>query len=537
MFVHNTLSKRLEAFSPRDPQLIGFYSCGPTVYDDAHIGNFRSFLAADLLRRWLESPLCEIELSDRSVHAGPRRVVHVMNITDVGHMSDDESADGGGEDKMAVAGKRIAEAKKAGKLPANVDIDPGDPYAIASFYADRFLEDARRLGMKVAFDAEKDASLMPRATDTVPAMVRTIERLIERGHAYAVGEPGMQTVYFDVTSFPSYGELSGNTLDGLVTGKGGRISESNQAEKRHPADFMLWKADPSHIMKWDSPWGAGYPGWHIECTVMSFERLVRAEGRAPADDLFPDGEALIDVHSGGEDNIFPHHECEIAQSCCAYNQTPAGAPFSTLWFHPRFLLVEGEKMSKSKGNFYTARDLFAAGHEPGAVRLELIKTHYRSNANFTERGLHDSARMVARWHRFAEAATPGEAHPSTGAMLESFAGAMHDDLNIAGALGAVHTWMNEVGTPTTGDIEALRTIDDVIGLLGLERGQSQETEIGLFAPGVEPDDAVIAKLIERRDARQAKDYARADEIRDELLAMGYAIKDAPGGKVEVSRAR
>ena len=224
------------------------------------LANFRSFLAADLLRRWLESPLCEVTAPDGSTHAGPRRVVHVMNITDVGHMTDDESADGAGEDKMAVAGQRIAEAKKAGTLPANVDIDPTDPYAIASFYADRFLDDARKLGMKVAIEAEKDPTLMPRATDTVPAMVRTIERLIKRGHAYAIGEPGLQTVYFDVTSFPSYGELSGNTLEGLVTGKGGRISETDQAEKRHPADFMLWKADPSHIMKWGLTLGRRLPG-------------------------------------------------------------------------------------------------------------------------------------------------------------------------------------------------------------------------------------------------------------------------------------
>ena len=171
------------------------------------------------------------------------------------------------------------------------------------------------------------------------------------------------------------------------------------------------------------------------------------------------------------------------------------------------------------------------------MRLELIKTHYRSNANFTERGLRDSARVLTRWHAFCDSPATGEAQASTATMLERFAAAMHDDLNIAGALGAVNAWMNEIQTPTTGDVDALRMVDDVLGLLGLERGQSQETEIGLFAPGVEPDDAVIAKLLERRDARQAKDFARADEIRDELLAMGFAIKDAPGGKVEVSRAR
>jgi len=537
LFVHNTLSKQLQAFSPRDRSRIGFYSCGPTVYDDAHIGNFRSFLAGDLLRRWLESALCEVSGPDGAVHSGPRTVVHVMNITDVGHMTDDAAADGAGEDKMAVAGRRLAEAKKAGTLPPGVEVDASDPYAIASFYADRFLEDARRLGLKVAIEAAEDPSLMPRATGAVGSMVRIIERLIDRGHAYVVGEGAERAVYFDVRSFATYGALSGNTLDGLVSGKGGRVSETNQAQKRHPADFLLWKSDPSHVMKWDSPWGAGYPGWHIECTAMSFDRLVRAEGRAGDDALFADATALIDVHSGGEDNIFPHHECEIAQSCCAFNETPAGAPFATLWFHPRHLLVEGEKMSKRRGNFFTARELFERGHDPAAIRLELIKTHYRTNANFTDRGLRDSARMVERWRSFASAPRPGEAGERTAEMLRAFASEMHNDLNIAGALGAVNAWMHEVGEPTEGDVSALRTVDEVIGVLSLERGESRETEIGLFAPGVEPDDEVIAKLVERREARASKDFSRADEIRDELMAMGYAIKDAPGGKVEVSRAR
>jgi len=359
--IYNTLTKSLEEFRPihADGE-VTFYSCGPTVYDDAHIGNFRSFLNADMLRRALE------------LHG--MRVKHVMNITDVGHMTEDDAADGGGEDKMAVAGRRIAEAKKSGKLPAGAEIDPTNPYAVAEFYAQRFLEDARHLGLKVAIEEEKRPELMPRPTRCVPEMIALVEQLVARGHAY-VARDGV--VYFSVQSFPAYGKLSGNTLDNLREGEGGRISAENQAVKRHPADFMLWKPDPTHLMRWPSPWGEGYPGWHLECSAMA-KMLLGDE---------------IDLHSGGEDNIFPHHECEVAQSCCA-----SGRPhFARVWFHTRHLQVEGEKMSKSKGNFFTARDLFAKGVTPAALRLELVRTHYRTNSNFTMQGLRDCQRMIDRW--------------------------------------------------------------------------------------------------------------------------------------------
>lgn len=527
--LYNTLTRRTEPFSPADPGRVTFYSCGPTVYDDAHIGNFRSFLAADLLRRWIESPLCEVTAPDGSAHAGPRRVVHVMNITDVGHMTDDDAADGGGEDKMEAAGRRIAEAqretKKSGRAHELEAVDPRDPVAIASFYSRRFLEDARKLGLKLALEAEKDPTLMPRASDNVRGMIAMIARLLERGFAYRAGD----AVYFDVQRFSGYGRLSGNTLDDLRGGAGGRVSAEHQAQKRHPADFLLWKADASHLMKWDSPWGAGYPGWHIECSVMSLGRLIPGGLERI---LAANGGFEIDLHSGGEDNIFPHHECERAQSCAV----TGGERFSRHWFHARFLLVEGEKMSKSKGNFFTARDLFAKGHEPAAVRLELVKTHYRANANFTEQGLKDSARIVERWRRFAEAgaaaAAPGERPES---FLREFAAALHDDLNIAGALGALNAWINRTPSPTRADAEAMRLADETLGVLSLERAAAQQTDIGVFV-GVEPSPEVEAMLAERRDAKKAKDFARADAIRAELGARGLAIKDVAGGKVEVSRA-
>lgn len=545
--LYDTLTKQLRPLVPADPARVTFYSCGPTVYDDAHIGNFRSFLAADVLRRWVESPLCELTGPGGEGVAGPRRVVHVMNITDVGHMTDDAEGGESGEDRMAIAGRRLLEAKKSGKLEAGATVDPSDPYQIARYFEGRFLDDARKLGLKLAIEAQQDRTLMPRATESVEGMKRMIQRLIDRGHAYVVGAPGSRVVYFRVQSFAPYGRLSGNTLDKLRSGAGGRVSEENQAGKEHPADFLLWKEDPSHIMKWDSPWGKGYPGWHIECSVMSASRLLAKDGKPlPPETLekltLPNGEALIDLHSGGEDNIFPHHESEIAQSCCAFNATPDQGTFSRLWFHPRFLLVEGDKMSKSKGNFFTARDLFKKGVEPAALRLELIKTHYRSNANFTEQGLTDSARIIDRWRKFAERAKAGgtgqgdaAAQAARAEAREAFAQAMNEDLNVAGAIGAINKWVGAVESPTAADAELMGTFDAVLGLLERERPAAAETSIGIFAPGVEPNPAVIAKLEERRAARAAKDFKRSDAIRDELLAMGYAIKDVAGGRVEVTR--
>lgn len=539
--IYNTLNRRLEPLRPRDPKRVTFYTCGPTVYDDAHIGNFRSFLAADVLRRFIESPLCELEGSG----PGPRSVVHVMNITDVGHMTDDDQADGGGEDKMAVAGRRLLEQKKSGRLPPGVELDPNNPYDIARFYTMRFLDDAKKLGLKVAIEQDKDASLMPRATANVPGMVALIGKLIERGHAYVVGAPGSRVVYFHVPSFEGYGALSGNTLDALREGAGGRVASENQSGKKHPADFLLWKEDSTHIMKWDSPWGAGYPGWHIECSVMSAARLCGSGSvLSPAQLVqmqIADSQPIIDIHSGGEDNIFPHHECEIAQSCCAFNASHRG-PYAGMWFHPRFLFVEGAKMSKSKGNFFTARHLYLPSPEgkgiaPAAIRLELIRTHYRSNANFTEQGLKDSARMVERWRRFMDLASKGSTSSDAGARgacREAIAGAMHDDLNIAGVLGELNGWLGRVDAPGPEDAKLLREIDAVLGVLELEQAKSAQTDIGMFI-GCEADPAVLAKLNERVEAKKAKDFARSDAIRNDLAAMGYQIKDVAGGKVEVRR--
>ena len=419
--LYNTLTRRAEPFIPADPAHITFYTCGPTVYDDAHIGNFRSFLAADLLRRFLESPLCPVERPGTPPHRGPRRVTHVMNITDVGHMTDD--AEGGEQGKTAWPWPAAAcsKPKSPARSPRALRSTPPTPTRSPVSTNTASSMTPAPWGWKIS-PRPRPTNPPPRATDNVPGMIAVIQRLISRGHASTVGEPGRRVVYFDVRSFAPYGRLSGNTLDALREGEGGRISAENQAGKKHPADFLLWKEDPSHIMKWPSPWGEGYPGWHIECTVMSVARLRAPQGRVLSPDelaslVVDNGQPLIDLHSGGEDNIFPHHECEMAQSCCAFNASPAGGSFAAMWFHPRFLLAEGAKMSKSKGNFFTARDLFAKGIEPGALRLELIKTHYRSNANFTMQGLADSQRMIDRWRRVhdgarAAAGLAPAAHPA-----------------------------------------------------------------------------------------------------------------------------
>ncbi len=538
--LYNTLTKSLEPFVPQDPDHIRFYTCGPTVYDDAHIGNFRSFLAADLLRRWLESPLCTLTDTNGNEHQGPRQVTHVMNITDVGHMTDDDNADGAGEDKMDVAARRILEAKKSGTLPPDANVVPNNPFQIAQFYEARFKADAIALGMKVAIDdRDRDKNTptyMPRATGNIKEMKQVIEDLLEKGDAYPAGEPGSRAIYFNVQSFERYGKLSGNTLDQLKGGAGGRVDESNQSEKKHPADFLLWKDDNTHKMKWPSPrvpgqdaWGDGYPGWHIECTAMALGRLI--PGGLPAAKAT---HAHIDLHSGGEDNIFPHHECEIAQSCCFTGSDH----FATHWFHPRFLKVDGQKMSKSKGTMFTLGDLTAKGFDPAAIRLELIKTHYRANADFSIQGLKDSTRTAQRWKRFIESGKQAQPGETNAAVRDAVVNAMNEDLNIAGAIGAINKWIKDTPEPTQADAELMTQFDAFLSVCDLLQysTEAQDTGIALYQPGVTPSDEIESLLQQRAAAKKSKDFAAADAIRDQLTALGLSIMDKPGGKVEVAIA-
>src|SRR5271170_4581257 len=412
---YNTLAHELQNFVPLsagpDPasplagSTVKLYTCGPTVYDYAHIGNFRAFLFADVLRRYLEFRGAKVQ--------------HVMNMTDVGHMTDDTHADAGGEDKMQKAQDRMKEAKKQGKAVVE---NPDDPFQVAQFFVDAFLDDARALQVEVVQDfdaapADQKNHIMPRPTKFIPPFIEMIETLIENNHAY-VGADGV--VYYNVASFPAYGKLSGNSVEQLSHGAGGRTNET--AAKKHPADFFLWKPDPRHLMRWPSPWGEGYPGWHIECSSMATTLL------GPS----------IDIHTGGEDNIFPHHECEIAQS-----EAATGKKFSQFWMHTRHLMVDGAKMSKSKGNFFTIRDLMGHGYDPLAIRFALINTRYRESMNFSLQSLHEAASAVTTLRDLAEklvaSIDESAGEVDTGKPLETndqkllddFTRAMDDDLNIA----------------------------------------------------------------------------------------------------------
>ncbi len=507
---YNTLTHSISPFIPlkggpdaADPlkgATVCMYTCGPTVYDFAHIGNFKTFLFSDVLRRYMEFRGATVK--------------QVMNMTDVGHMTDDTAADASGEDKMAVAARRLKENKKSGKISDDAGINPDDPFAVAQYFVDRFLEDARSLQLSVVqeYDAapeDRKNSIMPRPTKWIPQFITMIEKLIVAGHAY-LGKDGV--VYYSVHSFPEYGKLSGNSLEQLSHGAGGRTNET--AAKRHPADFFLWKPDVTHIMRWPSPWGEGYPGWHIECSAMATGVL---------------GDS-IDIHTGGEDNIFPHHECEIAQS-----QGATGKQFAQFWLHSRHLMVNGQKMSKSKGTFLTIRDLTARGYDPLAIRFALIGTRYREQMNFTFQGLHEAASAVTTLRDLADkliasrndaAAQNAAVHPDDAKMLTDFARAMDDDLNIAGAIGAVFTWAGPLSKQKKIDparvfsaLSALKKIDHVLAvvfppLAPLPEEKKQQVEL---------------LMADRAAARAAKDWAKSDALRGELSALNVEVKDGPAG--------
>jgi cysteinyl-tRNA synthetase len=495
---YNSLTKDIAEFQPLQAPRVTMYSCGPTVYDFAHIGNFRSFLFADLVRRFLEYMDFDVR--------------HVMNITDVGHMTEDQLADGGGEDKMQIAAKKLKEAKKAGGVAAGQIENPDDPYQVAQYYTDAFLEDARQLALKVAFEYPQQVL---HATQHIADMQELITRLLEQKHAYVAADG---VVYYSVESFADYGRLSGNTLDMLREGSGGRVLDEDQARKRHPSDFLLWKPDASHIMKWDSPWGTGYPGWHIECSAMAMKQL---------------GDA-IDIHTGGEDLIFPHHECEIAQSCGASGHTN----FARFWMHVRFLMVEGEKMSKRTGNFFTVRDVLqgkVTGRpvHPAVLRYELIKSHYRTNMNFTAKGLIDSAGNVLKLNRFVQqleedthgaAAAVDRSHP----ILQEFTAALEDDLNIAAALAVVIPWTAKKPRDAAEALAVCRKINQVLGVAPLEPTSFTQDVLSF---GHVQDAGILQVCRDIDAARAQKDFATADQLRQQLLDAGYQVQTSRDGTV------
>jgi cysteinyl-tRNA synthetase len=465
--VYNTLARRKEPFRSLEPGVVRMYNCGPTVYSRPHVGNYRAFLFADVLRRWLESSGYEVR--------------QVMNITDVGHLTDDTADEG--EDKIEAQARRE-------KL---------DPFEIASGYERQFLADLRELGAEPAM-------AYPRATEHVPEMLAMIEALLDKGCAYEVDG----NVYFEVATFPEYGKLSGNRAEELEAGA--RIAVNDQ--KRHPHDFALWKSDPHHLMKWPSRFGPdGFPGWHIECSAMARRHL---------------GEQ-IDIHTGGEDNIFPHHECEIAQT-----ESLTGRPFATYWMHSKFLQVDGGKMSKSLGNVWNLDDVRARGFDPRVLRYALIRAHYRQPLNFTWDAMKDAQSaleslddLVVRL-RSTQRGVGAAEEPAAGRDLVEearrvFAEGMDDDLNVSKALPALFNLRTQVlegrlGSEAAGEaLGFVREANHVLAVI--------QTEDQLL-------DADVEQLIaERQAARKARDFARADAIRDELAAKGIALEDTPQGVV------
>jgi cysteinyl-tRNA synthetase len=459
MRLYDSLSRDVEEVVPVESCHVKMYTCGPTVYRNVHLGNLRTFLLADLVRRALEFE--------------GYRVTQVQNITDVGHMTDESSAEA--VDKMLLAAE-----------------DEGlQPLEIAEKYTQEALEDMQAIGIRLP-------DIMPKATDHIPEMIELTRTLIERGHAY-VADSG--SVYFDVTTFPGYGKLSGNTLDKLKAGH--RDLETDPA-KRHAADFALWKvAGSGRLMKWPSPWGDGFPGWHIECSAMSMKYLG---------DRF-------DIHTGGNDLKFPHHEDEIAQS-----EGAVGHEVVSTWVHGGFLRLTGQKIAKSTGNVVRAPELIERGLDPLAFRWLTFQTRYRSEMDFTWEVMETADQRVKQLRRHvAEWGEPSsDLGPAAKEADARFREALATDLDMPTVVRIVNDLDRSPEVPPAEKRALLGSWDQVLGL-DLERDAEA---------GWEPDEEVRRLVAERDAARSAKDYASSDRLRDELQARGLEVMDtAEGTKV------
>lgn len=457
MRLYDTLARQSDDVVPLEPGKIRMYTCGPTVYRYAHVGNLRTFLLADVVRRALEFEGYE--------------VFQVMNITDVGHMTDESSAEA--IDKMLLA----------------VEDEGLKPLQIAEKYTKAFLEDADAIGIQ-------RAHIYPKATDHIPEMLEMTETLIEKGHAYETEG----SVYYEVESFPAYGKLSGNTLDKLRPGH--RDLEIAPGKKHH-ADFSLWKhAGPGRLMKWESPWGEGFPGWHIECSAMSVKYLG---------DRF-------DIHTGGVDLTFPHHEDEIAQS-----EGAGGHKVVNTWVHGGHLNLKGQKIAKSKGNVIRVPELVERGIDPLSFRYLTFGTRYRSLMDFTWDAMEAADHKVKQLRRrMAEwAAEPrGEALSQAANDLDrKFREAVADDLDMPAALRVLSETVSDATVSGCDKFALLESWDAVLGL-DLERGARE---------GFEPGEQVVSLIAERDAARANKEWAKSDEIRDRLSEMGLEVMDTPGG--------
>ncbi len=473
--LHNTLSNQTEPFVPQKPGEVSMYSCGPTVYDYAHIGNYRTFVFQDILRRFLK--------------LRGFRLNHVMNLTDV-------------DDRII--------ANAAAK---NVSIRDYTEKFVQAFFAD-----CKTLSIEAP-------EHWIRATDNVDAMVELIQRLQEKTFTYATEG----SIYYRIAKFPNYGKLSRIDVSGIQAGA--RV-DVDRYEKESARDFALWKAPKPGEHFWDTPIGRGRPGWHIECSAMAMKYL---------------GETL-DIHTGGVDLAFPHHENEIAQS-----EAATGKTFVRYWLHAEHLLVEGEKMSKSLGNFFTLRDLFAKGHKPSALRFALASVPYRRQLNFTFDGLQQAASAVERLRNFADRLTQGKFAPGRRpGMAERIARAaadfdagLSDDLNTAQALAAAYDLVREAniaidkGEFCQDDVTAakqfLENFDRVFAVLE-DNDAAKLSDLGYDKDANALSDAEIEKRIAERDAaRKRRDFATSDRIRQELAERGIILEDSRDGSVRWKR--
>lgn len=463
MLVYNTLTNKKEELKTIHEGEVRMYSCGPTVYNFAHIGNLRTYVFMDLLRRTLK--------------LNGYKLLGVMNITDVGHLTSDADE---GEDKMEKAAKQ---QKKS-------------PLEIAAYYTSVFKDDVQQLNISLP-------EIVPKATEHIEEMIDFVKGLEEKGFAYETDDG----IYFDIVKYGKYGVLSKLDLDEQLAGA--RVEVNDQ--KRHPADFAVWKKAPKeHLQQWESPWGMGYPGWHIECSAM---------GRKYLGDTF-------DIHTGGVDHIPVHHENEIAQS-----NALLGHPAVNYWMHGEFMMVDNGKMSKSLGNTYTVSDLKERGIMPLTFRYFCLNAHYRNKINFTWDAIKASQKAYIRLLEAVSANKDAESDETLVPLCEeayaAFCEAVNDDLNVPKALGLLWNLLRS-GKQGREIYETALKMDAVLGL-DLEKG---------YVPMEEKNDIpqeLLDKLAERTQARKEKNWALSDKLRDEINAAGYDIKDSPEGSTLVKR--
>ena len=469
MYLYNSLSHKKELFVPNDPSLVKMYTCGPTVYHFAHIGNLRSYIMEDVLEkslRYLGYP-----------------VKRVMNITDVGHLASDADT---GEDKMLKGAKR--EHKTV--------------MEIAKFYTDAFFADCEKLNIK-------RPEVVEPATHCIPEYIHIIETLLEKGYAYLAGG----NVYFDTSKLEKYYVFNDHNEEDLEVGVREGVEEDTN--KRNKNDFVLWFTKSKfedQALKWDSPWGVGYPGWHIECSGISIKHL---------------GEYL-DIHCGGIDNAFPHHTNEIAQS-----EAYLGHKWCNYWFHVHHLNTENGKMSKSKGEFLTVSLLEEKGYDPIVYRLFCLQSHYRRNLVFSWENLDNAAvtyqKLISKIAALQPDTKEAVDEVAFNALKQRFETALNGDLNTSLAVTALYDVLKAKTNDAT-KLAALADFDQVLGLNLLEAAE-KERKAQPQQEAIENDPAVVPLLEARAAAKKAKNWAEADRIRDEIKAMGYEIIDTPQGAV------